>query len=202
MRIFRQLSVCGLALAFGLLMAAQAAEGVAEKPQIGQPAPDFELKDTAGKTYQLADCKGKVVVIDFWSCQCPWAKGTEADRNANVKKYQGKDVVFLCIASNRSEPEEVVKPYLESVKAAYPLLLDTGNVVADKYSAMQTPEIFIVDKGGKLAYHGAFDNRSQPSATGDTNYIANAVDALLAGKPVEKAETKAFGCGIQRVKRS
>lgn len=200
MKIFRQLSVLGLVV---MLAAAPAfaQEGKPAKPQVGKPAPDFELKDMDGKTYKLSELKGKPVVIEFWNCGCPWIVGTEKDRNANYAKYKDK-VVFLSIDPTDGNTDEIRKGYLEKHSSSYPLLIDTGNKVADKYAAGRTPEMFIVDKDGNLAYHGAFDNRSQPNTSGDVNYIAAALDAILAGNAVEKSETKAFGCTIKRAKSS
>ncbi|MBE7557506.1 redoxin domain-containing protein [bacterium] len=197
-KTFRRLSVLVLAVGFGLA-AAFAADEPAQKPQIGKPAPDFELKDIEGKTHKLSDYKGKPVVVEFWNCGCPWVVGTEKDRNANVEKYKDK-AVFLSVDPTNGNTDEIRKNFRSKHNSSYTLLVDEGNKVADLYKANQTPEVFVVDKEGTLIYHGAFDNRSQPNTTGDVNYIASALDAALEGKPVEKTETKAFGCTIKRVR--
>ena len=168
------------------------------KAELGKPAPDFELKDDAGKTYKLSDFKGKRVVVEFWNHGCPWVQGTEKDRNANVEKYREKGVVFLSLDPNVGNTAEGRKAYMEKSGSKYPVLVDEGNKVADAYDAKQTPEVYVIGEDGMLAYHGAFDNRNRPATTGDVNNIANALDALAKGEAVSPQTTKAFGCGIKR----
>jgi cytochrome oxidase Cu insertion factor (SCO1/SenC/PrrC family) len=76
---------------------------------------------------------------------------------------------------------------------------DPDNKVADLYDARHTPEIFVVDADGKVRYHGRIDENYEEPAKVTSPDLKNALDALLAGKPIAKAETKAFGCSIKRV---
>lgn len=169
---------------------------------IGDPMPDFTLKDYDGKEHSLSQYKGKIVVIEFCSQECPYSRGADPDLAQLHAKYSGKGVVFLGIDSHFKTTPEEIKQYALKVKKPYPILKDVENKYADKVDAKVTPEIFIVDKDGKLAYHGAFDDRKGPDAQPTEKYTENAIEALLAGKPVEKKETKAWGCTIKRVPKN
>lgn len=173
-----------------------------EKIAIGAEMPDFELKGTDGKSHKLSDFKGKIVALQFASQDCPWSKGADPDISALAKAYADKDVVVLGIEATSGRTMEAVAEYNKDRDLAFVTLLDEGNVYADAVNAKQTPEFFVVDNEGKLAYHGAFDDRTQPTNAGDVNYVAKAVDSLLAGTAVEEPEVKAWGCGIKRGSRT
>ncbi|MGC8737909.1 MAG: redoxin domain-containing protein [Candidatus Hydrogenedens sp.] len=169
---------------------------------IGDPMPDFNLKDYDGKEYSLAQFKGKIVVLEFCSQECPYSRGADPDIAELHAKYSTRGVVFLGIDSHfKTQPEDIKKYALET-KKPYPILKDIENKYADKVDAKVTPEIFIVDKDGKVVYHGAFDDRKGPDGQPTEKYTENALEALLAGKPIEKAETKAWGCTIKRVPKN
>ena len=76
---------------------------------------------------------------------------------------------------------------------------DPENKVADLYDARHTPEIFVVDPQGKLRYHGRIDENYEDPAKVASPDLKNALDAMLVGKAIARAETKAFGCSIKRV---
>jgi len=164
----------------------------------GQAMPDFKLKDLNGKEHSLADYKGKIVVIEFCSHNCPYSRGTDPQLIALAEKYADKGVVVIGIDSNTPNDVESIKKYAEEKGKKYPILKDVDNVYADKVGATRTPEVFVIDKEGKVAYHGAFDDRKNPEKPGETPYVENAVKALLDGKPVETPTAKAWGCTIKR----
>lgn len=173
----------------------------AEEVKVGSTMPDFKLKDYNGNEYTLSQYKGKIVVIEFCSQECPFSRGADPDLIKLHEKYKDKGVVFIGIDSHfRTTPEEI-KKYATDIKKTYPILKDVENKYADLVGAKVTPEIFVIDKEGKVAYHGAFDNRSGPTGTPTERYTENAIEALLSGKPIEKAETKAWGCTIKRVQK-
>ena len=76
---------------------------------------------------------------------------------------------------------------------------DPDNKVADLYDARHTPEIFVVDPEGKLRYHGRIDENYEDASQVTSPDLKNALDAMLGGHAIAKAETKAFGCSIKRV---
>jgi peroxiredoxin len=185
------LAVTGLVVSSGMKPVAAALEP-------GAPMPDFTLKDCDGKEHALAQYKGKIVVIEFCSKECPWSRDVDPDLNALAKQYAEKGVVVLGIDSHHGVTPEQIKAYAAQAKIEHPILKDVGNAYADTVGARSTPEMYVLDKDGKLAYHGAFDDRAGPDSKGQTGYVRDAVDALIAGKPVAVKTMKAWGCSIKR----
>ena len=164
--------------------------------QINQPAPEFQLPDLQGVLHKLSDSRGRIVIINFWSAECPHSEW--ADRSILGCLLQwGEDVQLLSIASNRNEPV----PMLEAVSQArqLPIVLhDAEHGVADLYQAVTTPHIFVVDQDGLLRYRGAVDNFTFRHRKATRFYLEEVVEALLAGHVPELQETLAYGCAIVR----
>ena len=176
---------------------------VSPAPEIGKPVPGFTLKDYDGKEHSLSADKGKIVVISFTSIQCPYSKGAEPSYAKTAETYGPKGVVFYSIDSHAETTADQLAKYATAnndtgKKLPYPILKDEGNKYADAIGARRTPEVFIVNKDGALAYHGAIDNMKAPADSTYSNYIAGALDELLAGKPVSEPTRSAYGCGIKR----
>ena len=193
---------CALAVLFVVAVTVPSSLVQAQTLRIGDNLPDFQLQDPMGENHSLSDYAGKIVVLNFCSQECPWSRGADAKINEVARAYAAKEVVFLGVDSHHSTPPEAIKAHAEKAGVPYPILKDTGNAYADKVHAQRTPEIFIVDRQGKLAYHGAFDNRTRPDQEGDINYVADALDALLAGQKIAKPEAAAWGCTIKRAPKS
>lgn len=164
---------------------------------VGTVLEDFKLMDTAGKEQSYSGLKGeKGTIIVFLSVQCPVVKAYDDRINAIAADYKAKGINFIGINSNSTEAAGDVKTHAAE-KYKFPVLIDTGNVIADKLGADYTPEMFYFDTSNKLVYHGSVDNdRSGQNVTG--NFLRVAMDENLAGKPIAKPETKAFGCTIKR----
>lgn len=170
--------------------------------KVGEPAPSFSLPDTDGKTHNLADYRGKIVIIEFDATRCPVAQAYDARMNKyiaeNVVPSNGK-VVWLAINSNENPLEDIaeIKTHMAKVGAQYPVLKDKNSKVADLYAAAVTPHMYVIDAEGVLRYKGAFDdNMKEDKVT--KHYLADAVKALQAGTSVPVSETKAKGCSIKR----
>jgi peroxiredoxin len=160
---------------------------------------DFTLKNYDGKTYTLSDNKdAKAIVIMFIATQCPVSNAYNERMVKLYDVYESKDVVFLGINSNKQEDAEEVKEHAQENKFKFPVLKDPNNVVADKYDAQVTPEIYVVNAKRELLFHGRIDNSRRESNV-ENNDLQNALDEILAGKGVSVSETKAFGCTIKRV---
>ncbi|MBC7899838.1 MAG: thioredoxin family protein [Saprospiraceae bacterium] len=180
-------------IAFGFI----SNNGKASDFAIGTTLEDFSLPDTAGKTHSFNDLKGKNgAVIIFLSAQCPVVKGYNERINQIAADYAAKGITFVGINSNSTESLERVKSHAaENYK--FPMLIDKGNIIADKLGAMVTPEAYYFDSKNKLIYHGAIDN----SRNGDnisSNYLRTAFDTSMSGKPVKETRINAFGCSIKR----
>lgn len=165
---------------------------------VGSTMESFSLPDVDGKMQSLNDLKGeKGTVIIFLSAQCPVVKGYNRRISQIAADYKSKGINFIGINSNSTESLDWVKSNAaENYK--FPVLIDKGNVVADKLGANVTPEIFYVDAKNVLLYHGAIDNdRSGQNVT--ESYVRSAFDASLDGKKIERTNANAFGCSIKRV---
>ena len=202
------LSTLAVALAAGMYVTTFAAEksasaekkaGASAGLKIGDAAPNFTLKDQDGKDVNLADLKGKIVVIEWLNPGCPFVVRHYKEKTFQnmYDKYVAKDVAYLAIQSGSGTTPEKLKGYGEKQGIKYKLLSDTDAQVARAFGAKTTPHMFIIDKEGKLAYKGAIDDDPQGNKPQRTNYVAKALDELLAGQSVSTPETKSYGCGVK-----
>ena len=166
---------------------------------LGKAMPAFELNDIDGAKHALSQYAGKILVLEFCNIGCPYSRGTDPDLISLAQNYAPKGVVVLGIDSNATNAPADIKKYATEKGKSYPILKDAENKYADAVGAKTTPEVYVIDKDGKLAYFGAFDDRAQPDKKGKTPYVENAVKALLDGKPVDPKEVKSWGCAIKRV---
>ncbi|MFM8982730.1 MAG: thioredoxin family protein [Spartobacteria bacterium] len=175
---------------------------------VGQPAPDFTLTDCSGKKVSLSDYKGKVVVLEWVNHGCPFV--AKHYGSGNMQKLQAdataKGVVWLSICSSapgkqgHATPAVARKKCAETQSAATAYLLDESGEVGKTYSAKVTPEMYVIDANGVLVYHGAIDDKKSTNPgdiAGAKNYVAAALDELLAGKPVITPKTDAYGCSVK-----
>lgn len=198
----------GSAYAFGGLGLADDED---EPFEIGSEIPeDIVLTDIRGNEHTFGDYRDKVLVLNFWSIQCPWSIGYDERFKEFAADYAEEDVVLLAIDSNHTEvdddaddPLERIKKFVKKAEIDYPVLVDSGNVVADRFAAQTTPHVFVIDGEGILSYIGAPDDdpKGENEMDDRENYLRDAVDALLAGEEVEVTETRAKGCSIKRVRR-
>src|SRR5262249_17392603 len=183
----------------GAFVLAQAA--LAGGPLIGARAPDFKLTTVDGKTFSLAEQakSHKAVVVMFIATKCPYSNAYNDRMRDMAAAYAAKGVVFAGINSNKTEPADEVIDHARKHGFTFPLMKDPDNKVADLYDARHTPEIFVVDPDGQLRYHGRIDENYENPSKVENPDLKNALDAMLAGKEIAKAETRAFGCTIKRV---
>lgn len=169
--------------------------------QIGSTAPDFRLTSLDGKPVSLADAakSHKAVVVMFIATKCPYSNAYNERMKNLAASYEKQGVLFVGINSNKSEPEAEAREHAREHGHTFPIAKDPGNKVADLYDARHTPEVFVVTPDGKLRYHGRIDDNSEDAAKVTSPNLKNALDAVLAGKAIPVAETKAFGCSIKQV---
>jgi peroxiredoxin len=180
----------------------------AEAPRVGVLAPAFSLPDSNGKTHSLGDFKGKYVVLEWFNPGCPFVQKHYKSENMQKlqKEFTGKEVVWLTIDSSAPgkegslTPEEANKQIADWKMKSTALLLDPDGKVGHEYAATNTPHMYVVDPNGKLIYSGAIDNKptaNPDDVAGATNYVKVALEEAMAGKPVENAQTRAYGCSIK-----
>lgn len=177
------------------------AQGIA----VGEKLDNFSLPNTEGVTKAFDEMKGKNgAVIMFVSSQCPVVKDYNERMNQIAAEYGAKGIAFIGINSNATEMDTATgKPadwVSKHIAATYqfPVLMDKGNVFADRVGATVTPEAYFVDASGTLLYHGAIDN-DKKALNITSSYLRDAFDLALAGKPVVKSRAAAFGCSVKRV---
>lgn len=188
------------------LLAMAAIAVSASAVDIGKPAPDFTGTDINGKTVKLSDYAGKIVVIESYNSDCPfchnhYATGAMQELQADLA---AKGVVWLIVdsvaASNFSHRthEQAQKEWAEFKIKATAWIDDTSGAIGHLYDMKTTPDMYVIAKDGTLAYEGAIDNRPDPDGDPRTarNYVREAVNDLIDGKPIEVKETRSYGCGV------
>jgi peroxiredoxin len=164
--------------------------------KINQPAPDFELPDLNGRLHRLGDYRGRIVIVNFWSCECPHSERTDKAIMAMLMQWHN-EVVMLSIASNRSENVEAVKNAAD-VRRLPTVLIDAQCFVADMFEAQTTPHVFVIDREGILRYQGATDDATFRKRTPSRFFLGEAVESLLEGHLPALTESPAYGCAIVR----
>jgi peroxiredoxin len=165
---------------------------------LDSPAPAFALPDLAGQLHRLEDYLGRIVLVCFWSAGCPWSERVDQE----IAKWPAElasGAVLLRLAVNADETPDDVRRAAE-IRFRGIVLLDSDRKTAGAYGAQTTPEFFLLDRKGRLRYHGAFDSGTFREPAPARRYAENALRALLAGGNPNPAETPAYGCAIVRWK--
>ena len=182
--------------------------GAAQASTVGQPAPAFTLTDSNGKTHNLADFKGKTVVLEWTNAECPFVKKHYGA--GNMQKQQadatGKDVIWLSINSSApglqghvdGSKANAIRTEVGAKQSAY--LLDASGDVGRAYGAKTTPHMYVIDGNGVLRYNGAIDSiasTDQADIPKATQYVSQALTELAAGKPISVSTSKPYGCSVK-----
>jgi peroxiredoxin len=171
---------------------------------LGAEAPDFTLPDTSGKTYSLSDFAGRPALLIAFICNhCPYVKHIAPAFAKLAKEYQDKGVAIVAVNSNDYEhyPDDSPEKMKEEIAArgyVFPYLIDESQEVAKTYRAACTPDFYLFDADQKLVYRGQMD-ASRPGnnlpVTGKD--LREAIDAVLADRPVSKVQRPSIGCNIK-----
>jgi len=175
--------------------------------EVGKPAPDFSGTDINGKPVKLSDYKGKVVVIESYNSDCPFCNNhykTGAMQGLQ-KDFANQGVAWLIVNSvnpknpSHRTPDQAKKELADKNIIANAWIDDSSGDIGHLYGMQTTPQMFVIDKNGNLAYDGAIDDKPDPShdPKGARNYVKEAVGDLLAGKPVAVSQTKPYGCSVK-----
>jgi peroxiredoxin len=164
--------------------------------ELHRPAPDFELPDVEGRFHRLCDHRGKIVIVNFWSAECPHSARTDGLMIDLLARWNG-EVELLSIAANRNESVQMVDEVAQA-RGIPNVLIDAQHFVADQYGAITTPHIFVLDRQGILRYQGAVDDVTFRRREASQFFLRDVVEELLKGKIPELSETTAYGCAIVR----
>ena len=172
---------------------------------LGTKAPEFNLPDTvSGKTISLNDFSDRQGLLVMFICQhCPFVIHVKSELAKLGEDYLPKNLGIVAISSNDVEnyPEdspEKLKAMAEEYSFNFPVCYDETQEVAKAYQAACTPDFFLFDRDFKLAYRGQLDD-SRPSldipVTGKD--LRDAIDSLLANKPIPEPQKPSLGCNIK-----
>jgi peroxiredoxin len=164
--------------------------------EINQPATDFSLPDLNGKIHSLSENRGRIVILNFWSCECPHSERTDKAIMAMFVQWR-EQVTMLSIASNRSESPQAMREAADARRLPA-VLLDEECRVANLYNAQTTPHIFVIDRDGIVRYRGAVDDVTFRKRTPSRFFLDEAVESLLDGHFPRLTESLAYGCTIVR----
>jgi peroxiredoxin len=172
--------------------------------ELGTPAPDFRLPDTDGRPVALGDFASREALLVMFICNhCPYVKHVQAELARLGRDIEAKGVAVVAISSNDAGqyPDDgplAMKAEKERAGYGFPYLFDETQDVAKAYRAACTPDLFLFDRERRLVYRGQLDD-SRPGngvpATGKD--VRAAVDAVLAGRPVDARQKASMGCNIK-----
>ena len=175
--------------------------------EVGKPAPDFTATDINGKTVKLSDYKGKIVVIESYNSDCPYCNNQykSGAMPELQKELAAKGVVWLVVNSvnphnmSHRTPEQARAEMVEKKMSAEAWIDDSSGAVGHLYGMKTTPDMYVIDENGTLVYDGAIDDQPDPfhDPAKAHNYVREAVDDLLAGKPIAVSQTKPYGCSVK-----
>lgn len=174
----------------------------------GSPAPDFKGTDSNGRPQTLSQYRGKFVVLEWANQGCPYDRKhyLSGSMEQQQRDWTGKGVVWLSVISSAPGMQGYVTPveenaYLQKMHASpTAALLDPDGNIGRLYSAKTTPHIFVIDPKGTLIYEGAIDDKPTPDPDdlkGARNYLNEALDEAMAGKPVTVSSTRPYGCSVK-----
>lgn len=200
MTLLRRLAV---GICIGLLAA-----GVQAQPTPGQPAPSFALTSVDGRAVNLADFRGRYVVLEWNNPHCPFVVKHYGSGNMQAlqKRFTAENVAWLTINSTNAGHSEYMAPAAlagwmkEQGGAPTAVMLDTDGKVGRAYGARTTPHMYVIDPNGRLVYAGAIDDKRSANAADvktANNFVVQALTEARAGKPVSVASTTAYGCSIK-----
>jgi len=171
--------------------------------QPDQKALDFELPGVDGRTYRLASFHDKPILVVFFTCNhCPYVQAWESRFVEVQRDYASKGVQLVGINSNDEHkyPEDDFDHMVSRAKAKgynFPYLRDESQRVAESYGPVSTPDFFVLDEHRVVRYRGRLDDNHQDSKKVSKRYLREALDSMIAGKPVANALTPPYGCSIK-----
>jgi thioredoxin-related protein len=192
------------ALAFSIL---QAFIYFPASPEIGinTPIPEasYKMKSVTGNEVSLNDVKTKLGLLVIFSCNtCPYVKLSES-RILELNNYCRKNGIG-CILVNSNEAQRTeddcfdeMTKYYQKQNLSCPYVVDLNSKLANAFGATRTPQCFLFDSKG-LVYKGAIDDNVKEVAAVKSNYVKDALDALLKNETPKIQETKSIGCSIKR----
>jgi hypothetical protein len=161
---------------------------------IGAPVADFSLPDLEGMPHRLSEARGKVLLLNLWSADCPHSARADA-AIAELRRSWDDRVLSWSIACNPNESEETIRS-VAATRGIALVILDRDQAVTSLLGGLTTPHFSLLDRKGILRYRGGLDDLSFGQRVPTRRYLADAVGAVLAGREPDPSETLSFGCAI------
>lgn len=161
------------------------------------------MRNVDGAMVSIDSVRGREGTLVIFTCNhCPWSRIWESRIVALAKRYQARGIGVIAINPNDPEAyeEDSFVDMQERARAAdmsFPYVVDETGEVARAFGATKTPEAFLFDSQERLVYHGAVDDNANDPGAVRHPYLQEALDAVLTGEPVPRAQTKALGCAIK-----
>ena len=164
-------------------------------------APALRLTSFCGKTVNLSDYRGKIVVLEWLNFECPFVMYHYRQPNTMVRlanKYKDDNVVWLAVNSTSHTTPEANNDFAEKHKLPYMILDDRSGKVGHAYGAKTTPHMYVINTRGNIVYAGAIDNSPMgKKREGVINYVDKTLAELADGKPVSTRNSKPYGCSVK-----
>ena len=181
---------------------------LAHAQRVGEAAPQFQATDSNGQTHRLSDYRGKFVVLEWHNNGCPYTRKHYESGNMQglQKQWTNKGVVWFTVISSAPGEQGYVtaaeeNDYLKQMNASpTAALLDPKGEVGRLYGAKTTPHVFIINPSGTLIYDGAIDSKAtteREDIQSAKNYVTDALQEAMAGKPVATSTTRPYGCSVK-----
>lgn len=181
---------------------------IAQQAKLNESAPDFRLTDSNGSEHSLSDFAGKIVVLEWINYDCPFVEKHYDSKNMQSlqAKYSEEGVIWLAICSSNKgkqgnfSVEEINKRSKNHNAKFTAYLIDEDGTVGKMYGAKTTPHMYIIDKSEMLVYAGGIDDKATTDVDDiedSKNYVATALDELLAGKEVSVQSSTPYGCSVK-----
>ena len=167
------------------------------------PLEDVKMLDISGEHISLGEAKGKNGLLVIFSCNtCPWVIKWEDRYVELAKKYESKGVGMIALNSNETSFEssdsiDEMKKHAKENSYNFYYARDDGSILAREFGATRTPHVYLFDAEDQLVYRGAIDDNAKNQKKVKKPYVADAINAMLAGNTIKYASTKALGCGIK-----
>ena len=165
----------------------------------------FDLRDTRGVVHTPEEWNGKKAIVVFYTTtDCPLSNNDVPEMNRTERDYWAQGVAFYAVQADTTIADADVVQHAKDYQFSFPVLFDPGQILVKMTGATTIPSAAVLTPDGTLLYLGRIDNlvedfnvRRQVATKFD---LREALDAVLAGKPVPNARTKAFGCAITPIK--
>lgn len=163
-----------------------------------RPAPPFSLTDSGGRQHSLQQYDGHTIVLEWIHPECPYVTRLYRSRTMQelAQRYAPHRVTWLAINSSHFATAAQMEAWRKKNNVPYPILLDTAGTVGQSYGASRTPHMFVIHEG-RVVYSGALDDAPLGQNPDPKNYVALALDDVLAGRPVSHPSTSPYGCFVK-----